>query len=76
MRVCRAFHKLPDEIRRVEMEDYVHMIESLGEVPYIDEAFFYSFCSAKNKSVNAATKVSLASPQARKKYLDKLNNKN
>ena len=57
------------------MEDYTRMVENLGEVPYIDEAFFYFFCSTKNKSYDKTKKLSLASPQARRKYLENLKNK-
>ena len=49
LKVCRAFHKLPDEVRAVNVKDYFAMLESIGEVPMIDDAFFYAFCKGSEK---------------------------
>jgi hypothetical protein len=43
------------------------MLESLGEVPMVDEAFYYAFCGGNKK---APPPSSLASPDSRKKFLE------
>ncbi len=49
------------------MKDYCDMLESLGEVPAVDEAFYYAFCGSNKKE---PPKTSLASPAERKKFLE------
>lgn len=65
-RVCRAFHALPDEIRGIEVNDYLGMLECIGEVPTVDEAFYYSFCKTSGKG---GKKTDLTSCEARKNFL-------
>lgn len=49
------------------------MIKSMGEVPAIDEAFYYSFCGGGKKSQkNQNATMSLASPGARQKFLESI----
>ena len=64
LKVCRAFHRLPDEIRAVSVGDYFLMLESIGEVPLIDDAFFYAFCKGSEKK----NKTDLTTPEGRKKF--------
>ena len=64
LKVCRAFHKLPDEVRAVNVKDYFAMLESIGEVPMIDDAFFYAFCKGSEKK----KKMDLTTPEGRKKF--------
>lgn len=66
LKVCRAFHRLPDEIRAVSVDDYFSMLESIGEVPLIDDAFYYAFCKGSDRK----KKTDLTTPEGRKKYLE------
>lgn len=57
IKVCRAFGRLPNEVRSVEVVDYNEMLAEIGEVPQIDDAFYYGFCGGgKNKSRSAPQK--------------------
>lgn len=42
------------------------MLEDIGEVPAIDQAFFYAFCHKSETS----EKVRLDSPEDRKRFLE------
>lgn len=44
------------------------MIESVSEVPLIDDAFYYAFCSGKAGG-KAGSKISLDSPEGRSELL-------
>lgn len=44
------------------------MLESLGEVPTVDEAFYYAFCHKKKE----LPRSSLMSAAARKEFLEAL----
>lgn len=41
--MCRGFGQGPDDVRRWEYSDYVAALESICEIPVVDEAVFYGF---------------------------------
>jgi hypothetical protein len=69
LRVCRAFHKTPDEIRAVEVSDYCAMLESMGECPPVDEAFYHGFRGEKQQQ---SQKTDLGTRSARAEFMQTL----
>ncbi|OQB44147.1 MAG: hypothetical protein BWY02_02861 [bacterium ADurb.Bin157] len=54
----------PDNGEMSTVADYFAMIASVSEVPLIDDAFYYAFCSRKTGS-KFGSKISLDSPEGR-----------
>ncbi|GAB1352345.1 hypothetical protein MASR1M12_10760 [Erysipelotrichia bacterium] len=50
------------------------MLESMGECPPVDEAFYYGFCGGGKKKPQAQN-VGLVGKDARKEFLESLSSK-
>jgi hypothetical protein len=48
------------------------MLESMGECPPVDEAFYYCFCGGGKKTQPQQGKVNLSSAAARREFMQTL----
>lgn len=67
MMVCRGFHQAPDTVRAWDIDDYLFALESLGEVPNVDAAFFGVFCRSPKPET-----TSFSDPESRKAWLENM----
>ena len=61
VRLCRMLHRLPDEIRAIDVNDFQLLFDDSMTVPYIDEAFYYAFGGGGAKK----DKLSLSGPSTK-----------